>query len=351
MTFIYRYPAHEIVSSPIDPIEDFTTWIEGLQSKGYTSDLLKTRHGFTNARELARSSAAVSALAANSLAMLDQAYSGPANVSFLPLYYAILNLSKIYIVIAGRRTELNANQRHGVSYDVDKKRSQKLINENLTIWPRGVFPLFHEVLTGVKTKKIGKLPLSSVYPYLSTVGHELTEFQGVHPRLHLVFVQVAELPNNKFRMTVDAARPTWQLASDLRQYKALLGFSVETPRQRAVTNAVGAVNEVEAIARLGQHVRRPLLYALFPPDEHHPNPPVFIPDCSMKNLLMAEEVPIWLALYHLSSVVRYSPEYLARLRDSTSWPLLLSLRKHAVLRFLTLFWSNVHQRNYYLKGM
>ena len=50
-----------------------------------------------------------------------------------------------------------------------------------------------------------------------------------------------------------------------------------------------------------------------------------------------------LAFFHMSNVVRYNPEFLARLKDSRSWGLLLVLRNHAVLKFLKLFWENISQ--------
>jgi hypothetical protein len=59
---------------------------------------------------------------------------------------------------------------------------------------------------------------------------------------------------------------------------------------------------------------------------------------------MFEELPIVLAFFHLSSVVRYKPEFLARLRDSRYWPVLMSMQTHCMNKLLLLFWSYVHRR-------
>jgi hypothetical protein len=48
-------------------------------------------------------------------------------------------------------------------------------------------------------------------------------------------------------------------------------------------------------------------------------------------------------------VTRYKPEFLERLMDSKFWPFLATSRSHALTKFLLLFWSFVHQVNYYIR--
>ena len=61
-----------------------------------------------------------------------------------------------------------------------------------------------------------------------------------------------------------------------------------------------------------------------------------------------EEIPIWLLFFYLSSIVRYKPELVERLRDSKYWPVLSTARLHVFLDFLLAFWSFVHQKNCFL---
>jgi hypothetical protein len=70
---------------------------------------------------------------------------------------------------------------------------------------------------------------------------------------------------------------------------------------------------------------------------------------SSKPLLLPQEIPIALAFFHMSSVVRYKPEFVARLRDSRYWPVVATTRYHGMLHFLRLLWSYVHQRELFIQ--
>ena len=95
----YRYPTIRLVGSPLDPIEDLLCWISGLNSIGYNSDILMEFHNFKNNKEIKESAKLISLFSNNAVGLIEQAYAGPSEMSFLPLYYSILNLSKIYIII------------------------------------------------------------------------------------------------------------------------------------------------------------------------------------------------------------------------------------------------------------
>jgi len=60
-------------------------------------------------------------------------------------------------------------------------------------------------------------------------------------------------------------------------------------------------------------------------------------------LLLPEELPLIIAFYHMSMVVRYNPDALRELSNSQFWPVLLVLRRHGIYRFLLLFYSFVTQ--------
>jgi len=61
-------------------------------------------------------------------------------------------------------------------------------------------------------------------------------------------------------------------------------------------------------------------------------------------LLMPEEIPIFIAAFHLSSVARYKPLFLQQLFESRLSPLVLGMQRYVLLKFLILTWSFVHNK-------
>lgn len=59
-----------------------------------------------------------------------------------------------------------------------------------------------------------------------------------------------------------------------------------------------------------------------------------------------EDLSIMLAYFHLSNIVRYNPEHLAKLMDSRYWIILLGLRKSGIIRMLKLFWGDINKYSF-----
>ncbi len=112
--------------------------------------------------------------------------------------------------------------------------------------------------------------------------------------------------------------------------------------ERFASDKIMVSTDAEARARLLSHTKRHLLYQIVRDLFHNPIG-IYTP-LSAGPMELAEEIPIWLAFFHLSNVVRYKPDTLARIKDSAAWPMLLCLQRHALLRFLVIFWSFMQQR-------
>jgi hypothetical protein len=348
MTTVTRYNEHSLVSSPLDPIEDVTSWIWGLKSTGYVSDILSKVHGITPAPTVRLCAQMVAQFASTAIGLLEQAFSGPPNISFLPLYYAILNLSKIYIIAAGKHADLPTNRYHGASYDPLGKSSHDLLTEELSILPKGIFPLLYSVLVpGSVITHRRKLALSSIYPYIRGISHEYHHAYRQQSSMQWMSITVEAVGQEGFRLNAGVRDMGLPNADNLRFYKALAGFKTNAPYDFK-TPIAQAPSELEAILLLSKHIRRGLLYeAMF---DFLNEPSGTLTPLSNSNMLLPEEVPIWLAFHHLSNVVRYNPEFLHRIENSKAWPMLLAMRKHTLLRFLLLTWSFVHQREFYIQS-
>ncbi len=85
MNTVYRYDSVVEVVSQLDPIEDIMSWVESLQSAGYASDVLRIIHGIRGTKEIKKASIEIGALSRSAVGLIQQAYSGPPEISYLPL--------------------------------------------------------------------------------------------------------------------------------------------------------------------------------------------------------------------------------------------------------------------------
>lgn len=278
------------------------------------------------------------------MAYIDQALSGPNEVAFLPAYYAILNLLKVYILSSGKYQLLPANRWHGASYDGSQRTRQSLLTEEILLRSGGTVPLFYEVITGARVRDRTLVKLRDVYPYIANVGLEWTMATGSRPLSMVGLASKVELVRKKkrarFEVVIFSDHP-----SDLskRRIPALHDVN-RVPKQSMIyrsSRAYASGTPDEVVIR--GHIRSFLLYA--PTEEL-----AITPNCSPQ-LMLPEELPIVLAFFHLSSIVRYQPESFARLRDSKYWPVLSAMRSQGLFRFLTLFWSFVQQQTVTISGL
>src|SRR5205807_3594059 len=79
---------------------------------------------------------------------IEAARNSSPHVSFLPLYYAFLNLCKLVIACSPLSDEVAGGVKHGVSYEVNSNTGPSLFTEELKLQPRGVLPLLYKTLIG-----------------------------------------------------------------------------------------------------------------------------------------------------------------------------------------------------------
>jgi hypothetical protein len=349
MPVIARYDSIASATSPLDPIEDVTCWVAGLNSAGYTSDVLSQIHGITSPSAVRQAAHAIAAFSRSAIGLLEQAYSGPPEVSFLPLYYAILNLSKVSIVAQGSLPSLGANRWHGASYNPLAKVSHDLLNEVVVIKPKGVLPLLFTAITGCQPPKSDRtIRMRDIYPYLRSVGYEYRHAYGEETALQFLSLTVIGDAANGFRVLARTAEVARAEAGNLRYLKAITGFRATASPDQFHSESVSAPDPDSARQRLLPKIRRFLLYETITNAVGQPTGA--LTPLSNRQFLLPEEIPIWIAFFHLANIVRYNAEFMERLRDTKVWPVLLNMRKHCVLRYPLLSWSALHKKEFVLVG-
>jgi hypothetical protein len=61
-------------------------------------------------------------------------------------------------------------------------------------------------------------------------------------------------------------------------------------------------------------------------------------------VMLPQELPLALAFYHQLNPA-YNPEFMAKLKDSAFWSVVVSLQWHGLQKFALLAWSYLQQRN------
>jgi hypothetical protein len=343
---ILRYPVDVVVTSTQNGFSDVLDWLGFLSASDYLRDILVKVHGLTAPEAKRRASEIIPHVRIAS-GYIQQSLEGPRDLAFLPAYYSILNLSKIYVLLGPRHADLPKHRTHGVSYNANRKDSQTVLTEVIALHRSGVFPLFYETLTG-RPMKPGRceLQLKAVLPCIVGTGFEYAlatgkavqmcalQFGIVGNRLTATATAFHEIPD------VPPTQPPNARIQCLQGFEPVPGFVPQALQLGQFSGEVVA-NPVDFSAEIRRQVRTYLFLRRHDQDSSWT---LF----GTRKIEFPEEIPIWLLFFYMSSIVRYKPEFFSRLKDSKYWPQLSAARLHAFLDFLLAFWSFVHRRNYFL---
>ena len=203
-----RYPEFAELTSERDPFASATLQLEFLAVEDYVIELMDSRHSITP-DDAAERAASVRAHVGLALQYLEQAQSGPREVCFVPCYYALLNLMKVYILFSDLRSRLATNRWHGASYAAKEGAATVLPSDQITLSDEGTIPLFYRVLTGKELPSRTNVSMADVYPFIQDIsaewgmacpdtsrivqiGHSIEKEGGVRYATHQVFGRSVE---------------------------------------------------------------------------------------------------------------------------------------------------------------
>lgn len=339
MSEILRYDKSAFVHTNLNPLEDLSFWIKGLGSIGYVSDILKIAHNIKNRNDIKCRAKTISRHADLAVQFISQGFNGPIETSFLPLYYCLLNLSKIYILCSSKNIELEKNRWHGAICKFDK--NNKFLKDKIIITKRGTIPLFYEVLTHEKLINKSIIEIKDIYPYIHNISHEYKFIYKKTSKLQSCKFSIIGNQQSNYKINCNLLGDIIPGALNKIYNQILKDFKKinDTKYQSKFTFS----NKKEAEKQLNNSLKRFLLYT--EKSQHDTSTKVPI---SSKSILLPEELPILLAFFHLSNIVRYNPDYLYQIKDSKDWSMIQPLSRHGVCRFMILFWSYFHQKTFYI---
>jgi hypothetical protein len=334
-------------------LDDAVDWLTGLQSRSYLEDVLRETRRLNEAqgRERARRGAYFAGAAVD---FVEAARDAKPSVAFLPAYYAYLNMCKLVIACSDRSEEVEGGIQHGVSYPVSLKNSQTLFTEVLLLQEHGVFPVLYELLTGrplplhkKKKRRQRAIQLQAVYSRMLGVSAEFSQSQGD------AATRLCRLQDNGVH-PVSGGEPSfvWKLSCHTIHGGRLDEDSILPPLpgwRRTVENPLEWVSPPQSVATHLLFEREAAIDRRFlslPYPMSRRDGLFALPE---GKLCFPDEVPIFLALYHLSSVVRYKPRFLETIQDSNAWPLVLATRRHMLYRGIVLTISSVLQKSAFIR--
>jgi hypothetical protein len=346
---VLRYDETDLIVTDLDPIEDILNLITALKSTGFTSDLLRDIHGFTDSNEIKKTSKLISLHVENAVSLANQGFDGPPQTSFLPLYYSTLNLAKVYLLFLGKRIALESNRWHGAKYS-EQEMSRNFLNEKIKISNRGTIPLLYNSITN---KTIGRsgfdLTINELYRNITSIGAEFKTITKQESGLMPVNIEFVNDATNGHYMKVHIRHDYYQ--NNPPQPRCLKAF----PGLHIMADSNGNYyyetrkykGRLETVKQnLISKIKRQLNCDYAGQGRFGGVSWVTLTPINGKFHVMNEDLSIMLAYFHLSNVVRYNPEHLYKLMDSKYWVLMLGLRKHGFLRFEKLMWSNFNKKSF-----
>lgn len=339
---VTRYYEPKGFISARDPFNDLVLHLEFLGAKDYIVELMAETHGIPESDAEARAPA-VRAHARLAMLHLQQATTGPVEVSFLSGYYALLQLIKIYILFSHLHGDLATHRYHGATYNPSGPADRPLPEEAIRFDRPGAIWLFYQLLTGRKIPKETVVRMADVYPYMQDISVEWGLADRSVGRIFALHPEEIHLPGGEVRArwTIEGAGVT--RTTPREQLPVIAGMELDPDQEGPVFRSVDEPpDDPDRGYQLGACLDRRYLY--------FPHPGLTVSALMPGPLLMPEEFPIVLAFFHLSAVSRYHPEYLEHLRDTRFWPAVAGLRVHSMYKFMLLFWSYLRQGHVQVGG-
>lgn len=350
MNSLLRHNESTEIGSDLDPIVDIINFISSFKSIGYTSDILKEIHGFTNSSEIKKTSKLISLHITNSERLANQAFKSSPETSFLPLYYSTLNLIKVHLLIKNRRVDLAKNRWHGAVYK-EQEMSKQFLNEKIIIKSNGTIPLYYNTLSKKSIPKKGfTVTLKELYHNISAISAEYTMITKQKVGFMTHVNQFIEDKTNghylKIRIGSEHLASNAPAARSIKAYSGLKRIKNADGTYHYETEKIKG-NFEDAKKKISEKVKRYLLSDKAIKGFNttwYSNTPI-----SGRTHVFNEEMSIMLAYFHLSNVIRYNPEHLYKLMDSKYWPIILGLRMHGFLTFEKLMYGNFIKKSFEIK--
>jgi hypothetical protein len=331
-----RYLLVQSAITALDPFTDVVDWLRYLTAEDYVTNVLVHTHSLSAAEAKARCRKIMPHIK-DALAFIEQTVAAPNEASFVPTYYAMLNLAKVIILVGPKHAELPAHRWHGATYEVNAKDSQSILTEEIILKRGGALALFYETLVGKSWPTDRRVRMSELYPYLSDVAHEYGVATGLKTKLVSLSFKAVNAPRKRIRVVITAHSNDKIVPRAIPSAKGLKILEADKNTFITKKSFKGVSWDIIFDSLFDRR------FVFHPLDEKFTRMPI---GCG--GFRFTEDLPIILVFFHLSSVARYKPEFLYSIMESRMWPVITTARRHCLYKFLLLFWAHFHRKTFYI---
>lgn len=177
-TFLDRYPRRRFIYTNLDPFDDVLDWIKGLRSLPLLTEVIQSRPAV---RDLAKPERAerlgdITSHIRAAVEYLEAALITREPISFLPMYYGLLNLAKSMVLLGAHAPDLRSQLHHGLVRPPFRE-SPGLLKDRIEIKKKGAVPLLYRTLTSELMPKTN-VTLDDVYRHIDGIGYEYGALAG-----------------------------------------------------------------------------------------------------------------------------------------------------------------------------
>lgn len=334
--YIGRYKSTIDVTSSLDPFEDIIALITGLISPNYITTVIKRkrpRMSNTNSEKLGKKIIPYIKIA---LEFIDQAKSGSPNLSFLPYYYAILNLMKAYTLLGYNRNEFDINShQHGVIFNKLNTDRKAMLKHAITFKKRGVLPLFYKTLTGHEIRNNTSFRVDGMFNKIVSISAEYNMATDLNNPICTGSYRIVE-NNGFYQLHLEILNPWFK-----RKPRLLMGLKITNSEKNILMSSPISINTTHLQSAVRALLNTSQCYRIKRAKNKLEMERILFP-YNFSKYQIPEEIPIVCSFYYMSSVVRYQPIFYQKLMDSEFNPMLIALRRHGIYTFMQLFWSYFH---------
>ncbi len=335
---LLRYNKPNIITTRLDVLEETMNYLSFFKSLDFTEGILLNKHNIKNSTERKMLAKHIKEHISLSLDLAKQAFNSKEELSYLPLYYSCLNLIKAHLLFMNKRSDLNRNLRHGMSYN-EKQMGRDFFNEELYFYKKGAIPFYYQLISGqtIRSKERIKIKIQDLYTQIKDISAEYVLVSSEKPQRIELKGNLTKIGKEQYIMLTNHSYTYGKLPS-LRKVKSMKNFRLGRNDSFISKTPIKTQSEIDKFIDSNINKYYMSNYYCNNCKEFH-----LYTGVSGKKHVFNEELSIALAYFHLSNIIRYNPMHYRKLVDSKYNPLIIALIKNGYFTFIKSMIGHFHK--------